>query len=58
MELEYSGGPKDGDGTGLILGPLPLEFRHDGHRYVLTRDDTGALFYEWRGNAAPAEAAA
>lgn len=57
MQLEYVGGPKDGEGTGLIRGALPLEFIHEGHRYVLTRDDTGALFYEWRGHLETARAA-
>lgn len=54
-QLECVGGPANG--RSVSLG-APATIERDGHRYALTKDDTGALFYEWRGVWAAVEVAA
>jgi len=46
VTLEFVGGPRDGEEAPL---GAPVEIVRGWHRYVLTKDDTGAVFYEYRG---------
>lgn len=50
LTLEYIGGPLDGRPAAV---DAPAEITRGFHRYVLTKDDTGALFYEYRGVVSP-----
>lgn len=50
VTLEFVGGPRDGEDAPIAA---PAEVTRGWHRYVLTKDDTGALFYEYRGRVEP-----